>query len=123
MPTRQIFSRSIKLIEPSKAVATSNPARDQISGLEITAVSIFTLHSPLSNLIIAPTGWSGSKGFGLAVDKHRLNCAALAFSDTAIYLKAHIWNEGLVGLRWLCFEGFGLCSDAIYQFVTATAWP
>ena len=86
MPTRQIFSRSIKLIEPVKVTASIKPARDQINGLEITAVSIFTLDPPLSNLIIAPTGWSGFKGFGLAVDKHRLNCATLAFSDTAIYL-------------------------------------
>ena len=96
MPTRQIFSRSIKLIEPVKLTATTKPANNQISGLEKTAVSIFTLHPPLSNLIIVPTGWSGFKGFGLAVDKNRLDCAALAFSDTAIYLKAHIWNEGLV---------------------------
>ena len=96
MPTRQIFSRSIKLIEPVKLTATTKPANNQISGLEKTAVSILTLHPPLSNLIIAPAGWSGFKGFGLAVDKNRLNCAALAFSDTAIYLKAHIWNEGLV---------------------------
>ena len=99
------------------------PMKDQLSGLEKTAVSIFTLHPPLSNLIIAPTGWSGFKGFGLAVDKHRLNCAALAFSDNAIYLKSQIWNEGLVGLCWLCFEWLSLRSDTINRLVAAKAWP
>jgi hypothetical protein len=123
MPTRQIYSRSIKLIEPVKLTATTKPANNQISGLEKTAVSIFTLHPPLSNLIIAPAGWSGFKGFGLAVDKHRLICAALAFSDTAIYLKSQIWNEGLIGLCWLCFKWFGRCSDTIYRLVAAKAWP
>ena len=123
MPTRQIFSRSIKRIEPVKLTATTKPANNQISGLEITAVSIFTLHPPLSNLIITPSGWSGFKGFGLTVDKNRLISAALAFSDTAIYLKPHIWKEGLIGLCWLRYEWFGLCSDTVYRFVAAEAWP
>jgi hypothetical protein len=77
--------RSSELIELVNAEIAKMPMTDQISGLEKTAVSIFTFHPPLHNFIIAPTGWSGFEGFGLAIDKNRLICAALAFSDTAIY--------------------------------------